>query len=156
MREDVGAVVAAHPLFAGLPGPVADLVGSCARNVALADGALLLREGEPADTLYLIRRGTVSIEVHAPGRGPIVVEHVPAGHVVGWSWIVPPRVWHFDARALGPVGAVAVDAQCLRDKATDDPAFGYQLMSRLFGIVVERLQATRVRLLDLYGPGSGG
>ena len=62
-----------------------------------------------------------------------------------------PSAVHLDARALGPVHVVAFDAACLRGKADDDPALGYELMRRFIPVIVERLQATRVQLLDVYG-----
>jgi CRP/FNR family cyclic AMP-dependent transcriptional regulator len=151
MTEDIAALVAHHPLLAGLPGDTIDRVAGCARNVAVDTGTLLLAEGTPADTLYLLRRGRVALEVHGPGRGRLVVETLGPGHAVGWSWLFPPYRWHFDARAMEPVGAVAVDGACLRAKAEEDPAFGYELMKRVGAVMLERLQATRMRLLDLYG-----
>ena len=155
MTEDIADLVAEHPLLAGLPGDAVALVAGCARNVAVAAGALLLEEGGPADTLFLLRRGRVALELHSPDRGRITVETVGPGDPVGWSWMFPPYRWHFDARALDPVGAVAVDATCLRRKAEADPAFGYALMQRVAAVILDRLQATRLRLLDLYGPGRG-
>lgn len=154
-RDTIADLVATHPLLAGLPGDGVELVAGCARNVAYSAGETMFVEGGDASTLFLIRRGRVSIEVHAPGRGQIVVETVFAGSVVGWSWLIPPYRWHFDARAVEPVGAIAVDGACLRDKAETDPAFGYELMKRFAAVMVERLQAAQVRLLDLYGPPSG-
>lgn len=150
MTEKIAELVSRHPLLAGLPGDVVDLVTGCARNVAFTTGDLLLAEGEAADTLYLLRRGRVAIEVHQPGRGAMVVETVGPGDPLGWSWLFPPYRCHFDARALEPVGAIAVDAACLRGKAESDPAFGYALMTRVSAVILDRLQATRIRLLDLY------
>ena len=121
------------------------------RNVAFRPGALLLAEGDQADTFYLVRRGRVAIEVHSPGRGAIVIETVGPGGSVGWSWLIPPYRWQFDARATEPVGAVAVDGACLRAKADADPALGYALVQRVAGVLLGRLQSTRLRLLDLYG-----
>jgi CRP-like cAMP-binding protein len=151
MTKELAELVAAHPLLAGLPGDAVKSVAGCAQNVAFDPGALLLAEGDPADTLYLVRRGHVAIEIHAPGRGPIVIETVGPGAVVGWSWLVPPYRWHFDARAAGAVGAIAVDGACLRRKAETDPALGYALMKRVAIVLLDRLQMTRLRLLDLYG-----
>ena len=153
MAEQIADLVAHHPLFAGLPGDAVSLVAGCAENVAIDEGRLLLAEGDPAEKLYLIRRGRVAIEVHGPGRGAMVIETVGQGGLVGWSWLFPPYVWQFDARAAELVGAVAVDAACLRSKAESDPQFGYALMKRLGAVMLERLQATRMRLLDLYGNG---
>jgi len=151
MTTKLAQLVAAHPLLAGLPGDAVASVAGCAQNVAFDPGALLLAEGDPADTLYLVRRGHVAIEIHAPGRGQIVIETVGPGAAVGWSWLVPPYRWHFDARAVGAVGAIAVDGACLREKAETDPALGYSLMKRVATVLLDRLQMTRLRLLDLYG-----
>ena len=151
MTTELVELVSAHPLLAGLPGDAVAGVAGCARNVAFDPGVLLLAENDPADTLYLLRRGRVAIEVHSPGRGPIVIETVGPGAVVGWSWFVPPYRWHFDARAVDAVGAIAVDGSCLRHKAEIDHALGYALMKRVAAVLLERLQMTRVRLLDLYG-----
>ncbi len=151
MTETIGELVAEHPLFSGLPADVAELVGGCSQNVAIAEGHFILEEGEAARTLYLLRRGHVALELHEPGRAPLVIERIGPGQVLGWSWLFPPYRWHFDARALEPIGAIAVDAECLRNKADADPAFGYLLMKRLSSVMLDRLQATRIRLLDVYG-----
>jgi CRP-like cAMP-binding protein len=137
-----------------LPGQAIASVAGCARNVSFHPGDLLLAESDPADTFYLLRRGRVAIEVYSPGQGPIVIETVGPGAVVGWSWLVPPYRWNFDARAVDAVGAVAVDGACLRQKAEADPELGYALMRRVASVLLERLQMTRLRLLDLYGTGS--
>jgi hypothetical protein len=46
---------------------------------------------------------------------------------------------------------VALDGACLRGKCDEDHKLGYELMKRFAPIIVERLQATRLRLLDIYG-----
>ena len=153
MSQSIADLVKSHPLLAGLPDELVDHVSGCARNVSFDPGALVLGEGEEADTLYLLRRGRVSIEVHSPGRGPIVIETLGPGGTIGWSWLVPPYRWQFDVRALEPVGAVALDAACLRAKSEADSAVGYLLMKRVVAVLLERLQMTRMRLLDLYGEG---
>ncbi len=155
MITPVADLVLHHPLFAGLPPEDVAPVAGCARNVAFRAGELLLHEGARADTFYLLRRGRVAIEIHSPATGRAVIETVGPGSCVGWSWLFPPYRWHFDARALEPVGAVAVDGACLRQKADGNPQLGYELLSRVSAILLERLQSTRVRLLDLYGSEDG-
>jgi CRP/FNR family transcriptional regulator, cyclic AMP receptor protein len=151
VRRSLDELIAMHPFFAGLPPEAAELATGCSRNVVFAPGSLLLTEGEDARTFFLLRRGRVTVEVHAPGRGPVVIEMVGPGQVVGFSWLVRPYRWSFDARAYDPVGAIAVDGECLRAKAEADPAFGYALLSKVSEELLSRLQATRMRLLDLYG-----
>ncbi len=152
--KSMADILAAHPLFAGLDPDITHLLGGCAANAHFGDGAYLFKADEPADTFYLLRAGDVALELRMPGRGRMTVQTVHPGHVVGASWILPPYRWHFDARAIGDVRATGVDATCLRNKCDADPQLGYQVMQRFLPIVAERLQSTRLRLLDLYAPPS--
>jgi CRP-like cAMP-binding protein len=101
-----------------------------------------------------VRHGSVAVETFVPARGPMMIETIEAGEVIGWSWLFPPYRWHFDARALTQVRATSFDGACLRGKCDSDPALGYTLMSRFAQVLIERLQWTRLRLLDLYGDGN--
>ncbi len=147
-------LLAEHPFFRGMRTEYLRLFAGCASNVRFAEGAYLFREGEPADRFFLIRHGRVALELQSP-QGVAVIQTLSDGDVVGWSWMVPPYRWAFDARALGLVRAVSFDAACLRRKAEEDPALGYELLKRLVPVIVERLQATRLQLLDLYGEPKG-
>jgi CRP-like cAMP-binding protein len=139
------------PVFAGLPTEHLQLIAGCAGTMQAQAGEELFREGEPADRFYILRRGAIALETHAPGGPPLVVETLHEGDVVGWSWLVPPFSWHFDGRAVEDVRAIGFDAACLRGKADADPALGYELLQRFAQLTVRRLQAARLRLLDVYG-----
>jgi CRP/FNR family transcriptional regulator, cyclic AMP receptor protein len=140
-----------HPFFAGLDDSVAALVAGCARNVHFHPGDHLFHEGDPADAFFVVRHGRVSLEVRAPAGPPVVVDVVQDDDVVGWSWLVPPHRWMFDARATDQTSAIAFDAVCLREKAATDPVVGYALLQRVVTVMADRVQSARVRLLDLYG-----
>jgi CRP-like cAMP-binding protein len=149
--ENLARYLSEHPFFVGLPQDhLATLVG-CASNTAFEAGDFVFREGAPADRFYLIRHGRVALEVFVPGRGAVTVESLDAEEVLGWSWLFPPYRAHFDARALTLVRALALDGACLRTKCDKDPALGYELMRRFAPLLVQRLDATRTQLLDLYG-----
>jgi CRP/FNR family cyclic AMP-dependent transcriptional regulator len=152
--EPIDTLLRASPVFEGLDPEALGLIAGCASNVHFDQGAVLFREGDPADTFFLIRHGTVALEMFVPARGAAVIETIEAGEVVGWSWLFPPYRWHFDARALTPLRATTFDGACLRGKCDEDPALGYDLMSRFAQVLIERLQWTRLRLLDVYGDGS--
>ena len=139
-----------HGFLTGVSRETLALLSEAARIVSFDPGALLLREGEDADTIFLVTRGRVAIEIHAPSVGPIVIDTVEPGHVVGLSWIAAPFRWQFDARALEPVDAVAIDARHLKEILAAHPEAAAELHQRLAAVVLARLQATRIRLLDLY------
>jgi CRP-like cAMP-binding protein len=144
-------VIASSPVFAGMAHDDLALIAGCAQNVGFEEGQLLFREGQPADTFYLVRKGRVALEVHTPERGGLVVDSADPGEVVGWSWLFPPYRWHFDARAAEEVRAIAFDGECLRGKCDEDPRLGYELMQRIAQVMIDRLQNTQLRLLDVYG-----
>ncbi len=144
-------LIAHSPVFAGLEQEHLQLIAGCAVNERFDAGAELFREGAPADRFFLIREGAVALQVDAPGRGALVIETLHAGEVVGWSWLFEPYRWQFDARATVATAAVAFDGACLRGKVESDHELGYQLMRRFAASMIERLQATRMQLLDVYG-----
>ena len=141
------------PIFHGMSQEALELLAGCASNTRFADGEVLFREGDEAHTFYVIRHGRVALETFVPARGPVTIETIDPGEVIGWSWLFAPYRWHFDAKALGLVRATVFDGACLREKCQQDTAFGYDLMSRFAQVMIERLQWTRLRLLDLYGDG---
>ena len=149
--KTLDALIAESPVFAGLDQEYLELVAGCASNTVFGAGDYLFREGDPADTFYLVRHGRVLLETFVPGRGALTVQTIEEGEVVGWSWLFAPYRWHFDARALDLVRAVVFGAACLRDKCDTDRAFGYELLGRFSPLMLERLQATRLQLLDVYG-----
>jgi CRP-like cAMP-binding protein len=153
MVQRLDDLLAGVPLLAGLVRAELELLAGCARNVHFDAGEQIFREDEPADAFWVIRHGRVALEAHVPARGPLTIETLEPGEVLGWSWLFPPYRWHFDARALSGVRATAFDGACLRGKCSDDPALGYDLMQRFARVMMERLQATRLRLLDVYGDG---
>jgi CRP-like cAMP-binding protein len=149
-------LISAGDVLGGLRGDHLALIAGCASTARFAAGALILREGEPADRFFLLRRGSVSVEIAVPGGDALVIETLGPGDLLGWSWLFPPCRWRFDAHATQPVAAIAFDGACLREKARADHELGYELMRRFAGVLLDRLQATRLQLLDVYGPVRAG
>ena len=149
--EDLERILKDHPFIADLnPAQISLLVG-CASNVVFQAGEFIFHKGDDADLFYFIRQGKVVIETYVPQKGPIAIQTREAGEVTGWSWMVPPYKWHFDARAVELTRAIALDGKCLRDKCEQDHDLGYELMKRFSMLIAQRLEATRLQLLDIYG-----
>lgn len=146
-------LLAASPVFADLEPRHRATIAGCAMTGRAAAGELLFSEGDPADEFLVIRSGRIALEMYAPGRPPLLVETLEAGAVVGWSWLFEPYRWEFDVRAAEDCRLLRFDAACLRGKALEDHELGYQLMRHFAAAIVDRLQHTRIRLLDLYGNG---
>lgn len=148
--ETLEPIIAQHPFLQGLEPQYLGLIVGCASNVRFKSGQFLFREGEEANQFYMVREGKVALQI-STARQPIIIQTVDKGEVLGWSWLVPPYRWRFDARALELTRAIALDGRCLRRKSEEDHNFGYELLRRFSTLIVERLEATRLQLLDVYG-----
>ena len=153
MPQQLDELLAHLPFFDGMSEDELALIAGCGRNVHFEEGETILRQGDPADTFYVIRHGSVAVGNFVPPRGELVIETIEAGEVLGWSWLFPPYRSHFDARALSLVRATQFDGACLRDKCAADPVFGFDVVRRFAQVLMERLQWTHLRLLDMYGNG---
>jgi CRP/FNR family transcriptional regulator, cyclic AMP receptor protein len=111
-------------------------------DLSFEKGDVIFRQGQYADRLYLIREGRIQLET-GDGTPGIVLQVLGAGDILGWSWLYPPFVWHFSARALEHCEVVKLDAASLLIRAEEDPSFGYELMKRISKHVIQRLQITR-------------
>jgi CRP-like cAMP-binding protein len=145
------AALAGHRFLAGLSDAHLDRLAPLARPVTFQQDERLFREDGPAEEFWLVRSGRVALDVHVAGRGDVRIETIGDGAVVGWSWLFPPYRWHFGAVTLAPTEAIRFDAAGTREAMRADDAFGRELVTRFMTIVVDRLQHTRLRLLDLYG-----
>jgi CRP-like cAMP-binding protein len=125
-------------------------IAELGEEVEFADGRALMIEGGPADSFFLIRDGFVALETQSPA-GPITIETLHNGDPVGWSWLVEPYLVYFDARSRGLTRAIRFDAAALRRRCADDPQLGSELMRSFASLIVERLHATRLQLLSVYG-----
>jgi CRP/FNR family transcriptional regulator, cyclic AMP receptor protein len=141
-------LLAAHPFLAGMPAGQTLRLSYWSRRMVFRSGARLFEEGGRADRFWLVRDGQIALDVDTP-QGTVQVETLGPGTVLGWSWLFPPFRWHFGATAVLPTLAVELDGPGIRDLCAQDPALGFDLMSRFLAVVVGRLQSTRVRLLDL-------
>jgi CRP/FNR family cyclic AMP-dependent transcriptional regulator len=149
--ETFEKTLGSHPFFADLDAPHLKTIVGCTANVVFDAGEFIFREGTPTDRFYVLREGKVAVEVAAAGRGALTIETLDAGEVLGWSWLFPPYVAHFDARAVTRVRALSLDGACLRRKCESDVALGYDLIRRFAGVLIQRLEATRIQLMDVYG-----
>jgi CRP-like cAMP-binding protein len=148
--RDLTEILRHHPFISDLSDHYLQTLLSCVTNVRFKEGNYLFREGEEAGSFYLIRTGRVALEIHAGERGTIRVQTISPGEVLGWSWLISPYLWQFDACAVGDVRAFAFDGKCLRTKCETDHDFGYEMLRRFSHILEQHLKATRLQLLDVY------
>ncbi len=145
------SLLAAQPFLAGLNAQQLGRLACWAKPVEFPAGYRLFDEDGHADRFWILLDGRVSLDTEIPGRGTVIIETLGPGSVVGWSWLFPPHRWHFGATVTEPTSTIELDGPGVQRVCEEYPAFGYQIAQRILTVVVQRLQATRVRLLDLYG-----
>lgn len=148
--ETLEPYLAELPFLKGLSAAHIKLIVGCASNVKFDAGQYIDREGQAANTFYVVRHGRVAIEIFHPTTGPICIQTAAEGEVVGWSWLFPPFVHHFDSRAVELTRAIAFDGECLRSKCEQDHELGYEIYKRFAQVMESRIENTRMQLMDLY------
>jgi CRP/FNR family transcriptional regulator, cyclic AMP receptor protein len=151
MIEVSAAALAAHPFLRGMSRDQLGVLAETARDVSFAARDRLFEEGGNATRFWLIQSGHVGLDLHIPGEGPVVIETIGMGELLGWSWLFPPYRWAFGAVAVTAVGAFEFDAAAVRERCATDPGLGYELDQRIARVLAKRLQATRIRLIARSG-----
>ncbi|HSP46408.1 MAG TPA: cyclic nucleotide-binding domain-containing protein, partial [Chthoniobacterales bacterium] len=147
--EPMAMRVALHPFLAGMNRSQLTLLTDCAMVVHFNPGQLIFREGELANRFYLIESGKVILESSGTSGDPVIIDQVGAGDLLGWSWMFPPYVWHFTARAAEPTAAIFFYGTILREYCERDHSLGYELFKRMSAVMIKRLQAAREKMLAL-------
>ena len=142
--------LAQQPFLAGMRPAHLERISVYAHRSAFRAGARIFHEGGHANKCWIIRDGEVEIDTTVPGRGPVAIERLGPGSVLGWSWMFPPQTWHFGAVATEPVLTIEFKAPELLRLCEGDPQLGYELTKRFTAVVVDRLQTTRTRLIAEY------
>ena len=144
------SVLKETPFFSDMKEDHIVAIAGCASSMQFPAKDKIYSEGSHADRFLIIQEGHVAIDIESVHRGTLTVHTVGPGQVLGWSWLFPPYRWHYNARAVQHTRAIALDANCIREKAEGDPALGYELMKRFSAVMMSRLEATRMQLMDIY------
>jgi CRP-like cAMP-binding protein len=151
MKESLLATLRHHPFVAEFEPRHIERLAAMAKEIRFERDQILFREGDECSEFYLIVTGLVAVEIAAPGH-TFRIQTLFAGDELGWSALLMGRGKHFQARTLERVDALAFEGDELLVACHEDTLFGFMLMQRLLAVVAERLQATRLQLLDMYSP----
>ena len=144
------SLLAGHPFFKDFDESLLQQIAPLATGERFEDGEYILREGQDADEFYLIQAGQVALEIYTPGRGVLTVETIGAGDTLGWSWMIPPHQWRFDAKAVGLTRTIRIDGKRLRDLCEEDHDLKNEMLIRVTQLIAHRLHATRTQLMGIH------
>ena len=147
-NKDLQTRLAAHPFLQGMDVHQIGTMAAYALPAHFAAGEIIFRTGELANRFYLIESGNVVIEGKLLDEPSVIIDTLSAGDALGWSWLFPPYLWHFDARAKEPTVAVSFDTAILRRHYNEDLTLAHELFKRSSEVMVRRLQAARRKLIE--------
>jgi CRP/FNR family cyclic AMP-dependent transcriptional regulator len=145
----IEAAMAAHPFLKDMSPHQCRILTDCAIISHFEPGELILNAGEPADRFYLILKGKVVLKSYIKGFGVVPLQTLGDADVLGWSWLFPPYLWHFDAQAVEPTDIIILDGTSLREECEADHNFGFELIERMSKVIIQRLEALRRQKLEL-------
>ncbi|HBL18416.1 MAG: hypothetical protein A2X36_14405 [Elusimicrobia bacterium GWA2_69_24] len=139
-----------HPIFQDFRPDHLELVTSVAEEMRFTRDQYLLRQGQGAERFFIIRKGLVRIELLSKEGETIPIQEVGPGDLLGWSWLLPPYKWGFDARAAETTLALVFDGASLRKKCEQNFEFGFRFLQVISMALSRRLDVTRAHLLEYY------
>jgi CRP/FNR family transcriptional regulator, cyclic AMP receptor protein len=147
--EDLIAILNRYPFAEELqPGHLEKLC-AIACEIDFKKDEIIFREGAECKWFYLLMSGKVLLEIPV-GSCVLGLETLGPGDELGWSSMLMRESRHFQARALEPVTTLAFDGTELIRACKADKSLGFALLYRVLGVVARRMQATRMRLVDVY------
>jgi len=149
--QTLESILSEHYCFKGLDKKYLDMIVKKADHADFNEGDYIFHEGDKGNKLYIIQKGIVALETKlAPDRDPITIQMIGEGDVLGWAWLFPPHLCHFDAKVVAPTKTVVLDGTFIRTKCEEDHDLGYELMKRFASLIQQRLQAVRLQNPNMY------
>lgn len=142
--------LAALPALATLPLDAREALGALTTEETWPSDTVLFSEGDAPGDLYFVRRGRVLLTQRVDGRGASAVLTLSDGELLGWSALLRrPRV--AGARTMTETTLWRFDASALLELCERDPRVGHRIMAIAFEELADRLHATRLQMLDVFG-----
>lgn len=151
-REEIARQIDRSDFFGGLDSEYREWLAEHASETRFEDGQIVARHGERADRFYLVIEGELVVEVPALTGPSLEVTRLVPGQIFGWSWLIEPYTWHFNARAAGATRVLDFDGLAILQRAEDEPKFGYALLRRFSALMGTRLEAAQRKMMDQWAP----
>lgn len=141
-----------HPFFDNLSSEYVEFLAQCASEIDVAQGDGIFSQGDRADRFYIVREGNVAVEVPALYGPTLEIQNLGPDQLLGWSWLIPPYEWDFQARATRDCRLLQFDGKKVLSRCESDTAFGYQIFKRFTVLMSERLTSARRKMMEQWVP----
>ena len=151
-KQPIEDYLSTHTFFSGLDADIVKFLSKSAREQRVKEGDVLFKQGGRADKFYLLRNGQVSVQVPALVGPTLEIQTLGEDQILGWSWLIPPYRWSFQARVMEDSDLLEFDGSAILAHCEEDPYFGYELFKRFASLMSERLDAARQKMMDQWNP----
>ena len=141
--EDTAALLASLEVFSALEGRELEQVANVAVPRTFDRGEVIFREGDPGETLYVVRSGTVSIRRDSTDGRTLALAELRSGSMFGELAAFGGEVRSATAEALEPTALVAILGQDMQRVLRSDP----DIALKMLGALAERVRRLNDRLL---------
>ena len=151
-NQSITEYLSAHEFFSEFSDDVLKFLCECSSTREIKKGQLLFQLGEKADKFYVIRNGSISIQMPAIMGPTVDIQTLDKGQVLGWSWLISPYKWNFQTQAEEDSELLQFDGAAILARCEQDPKFGYELLKKFAGLMSVRLNAARQKMMDEWNP----
>ncbi len=151
-NQSITEYLLTHDFFSELNKDFLTLLCESVNTLDIKKGQVLFRQGERADKFYIIRNGRISVQIPAIMGPTLEIQALSTDQILGWSWLISPYQWHFQAKAEEDSELLEFDGIILLEQCEKEPKFGYELLKRFAALMSERLDASRQKMMDEWNP----
>jgi len=151
-KQSIEDYLSGHAFFSKMDSSYLKFLSDSVTELRIKKGDVLFKHGNRADKFYLLRNGQISIQVPALMGPTLEIQTLGEDQILGWSWLIPPYMWSFQARAMEDSDLLEFDGSAILARCEEDPNFGYELFKRFAALMSERLDAARQKMMDEWNP----
>ncbi len=138
-----------NPFFSGLSREQLDLILPLFEALTVPAGTTIFKQGDIATYLYVVQRGSLTIQ-YKPYDGPMItLSHLQPGEVFGWSSVVGARTYTSDAVCTTEIEVLRLRGSDLVELCTVHPEAGYAILDRLAEVVSPRWTYAREQIQSI-------
>ena len=152
IEQSTAEYLSTHEFFSEFSEDVVKHLSECVSIREIKKGQVLFRQGEFADKFYIVRNGQISIQVPAVMGPTLEIQTLASNQVLGWSWLISPYQWSFQAKAEEDSELLEFDGAAILAQCEQEPKFGYELVKKFAALMAERLDAARQKVMDEWNP----
>lgn len=142
MSENIKSILKQTEVFKSLSDGEIEKIAQLASIYETEKDSRLFKEGESADSLWVIAQGNIDLRFELPARQASkqqTITTLSTKKILGWSSLIPPRKYRLSAYCASPeCSLVKINGKQLIEYLKDNPGAGYQIMSAMIKVVGNR------------------